>query len=83
MDNQSAIQMIKNSKGLTSYRTKHIDTKFHFIREKYERGEIGVDYVCSENQVADILTKALGRLKFEKLRDCMGLSSVLHFSDGS
>ena len=46
-------------------RTKHIEVHYHFIREKVLSGEIDLEYVNIEEQVADIFTKALGA---EKLR---------------
>ena len=50
--------MAKNA-GYNS-RTKHIDIKHHFTRENVENGKVQVDYVDTKNQLADLLTKALG-----------------------
>ena len=63
-DNQGAIALAKNA-GYNS-RTKHIDIKHHFTRENVENGKVQVDYVDTKNQLADLLTKALGTktLKF-------------------
>src|SRR5437016_4070046 len=41
-------------------RSKHIDTRYHYIRDILQKGEIQVDYVSSEENPADIFTKALG-----------------------
>jgi len=41
-------------------RSKHIDTRYHYIRDILQKGEIQVDYVPSEENPADIFTKALG-----------------------
>lgn len=71
MDNQSAIRLVENSEP--HKRTKHVDIKFHFIREKFREGLFDLGYVPTENQVADILTKPLSKVKFEKFRDSMGL----------
>lgn len=62
VDNKSAIALMKNP--VFHGRSKHIDTRFHFIRECIEEGQIIVDYVRTEEQRADPLTKALpiGRL---------------------
>ncbi|KAG5870711.1 hypothetical protein JTB14_036174 [Gonioctena quinquepunctata] len=66
MDNQSAIRLVKN----TEYhkRTKHIDVKNHYIRERAEDNTLIVCYVASEDQFADNLTKALPKEKFVKNR---------------
>eukprot|EP00253_Pinus_taeda_P025045 PITA_25045 len=53
-DNSSAIALSKNSK-----RTKHIDTRFHYIRELVNNGEIVLEHCRTHEQVADILTKPL------------------------
>ena len=62
VDNQSAITLSKNP--LHHNRTKHTDTRYHFIRQCIQEKRTAVAYVKSEDQLADILTKLLGRLKF-------------------
>lgn len=57
VDNNSAIALMKNP--VFHGRSKHIDTKFHFIRECIERGQIVAKRVCTKEQRADSLTKAL------------------------
>lgn len=57
-------------------RSKHIDIRYHFIRECVERGEIIVRHVASEEQRADILTKALPVVKFEKMRALLGVKNL-------
>jgi methyl coenzyme M reductase subunit D len=55
-------------------RTKHIDVKYHFVRERVETGEIKVEYIPTDQQLADIFTKPLQKQRFETLRDkIMGL----------
>ena len=49
---------------LSSARSKHIDVRFHFIRELFKARKISVEYVASAEQHADILTKALSRANF-------------------
>jgi hypothetical protein len=71
MDNQSAIALSRNP--VLHDRSKHIDTKFHFIRECVEHGRICLDYVKTQEQLADILTKSLGRTRFCELRDQIGV----------
>eukprot|EP00253_Pinus_taeda_P030134 PITA_30134 len=57
-DNSSAIALSKNS--VFHKRTKHIDTRFHYIRELVSNGEIVLQHWRTQEQVADILTKPLG-----------------------
>lgn len=58
VDNKSAISLCKNP--TYHERRKHIDTRYHFIRSCVEENKIAVEYVNSDEQLADILTKPLG-----------------------
>lgn len=71
MDNQSAIRLVKNPEF--HKRTKHIDIAYHFIREKYNKGFFELVNVPTDEQVADILTKALPIEKLHKFRALMGV----------
>ncbi len=71
IDNQSAIQLSKNP--MFHDRSKHIDVKYHFIRQCVEEGKVCVESVDTKFQLADILTKALGRDQFLSLRSKLGL----------
>lgn len=66
VDNTSAIMLIKNGKMNT--RSKHIDTRFHFICEKYQEKLFNLHHCNTTEQVADIFTKALDVNKFVKFR---------------
>ena len=55
VDSTSAISIAKNP-VLHSW-TKHIDVRFHFLRDSYEKEEIDLVHVETQNQLADILTK--------------------------
>jgi hypothetical protein len=72
VDNKSAISLCKNP--VLHDRSKHIDTRYHLIRDYVEKGELEVEYVRTEEQLADILTKALGRIRFQDLRSKIGMS---------
>jgi hypothetical protein len=74
VDNKSAIQLSKNP--VFHERTKHIDLRFHFIRHITEQGKVNVEYTRTEDQLADILTKPLGRIKFQDLRARIGVIDV-------
>lgn len=71
IDNQSAMALARND--AFHNRTKHIAVRHHFIREKVEDGEIDVEYVPTDRQVADVLTKPLGRVKHVRFVEGMGL----------
>jgi hypothetical protein len=62
INNQSAIALYKNP--VYHNRSKHIDVHYHFLQECVENGEVVVSYTMMENQLADLLTKALGRNHF-------------------
>ena len=72
-DNQGAIDLSHNPKHHS--RTKHIDVAHHFTRELIVSREIDVEYVPTGENMADIMTKALPRVKYEKFREAMGVCS--------
>jgi hypothetical protein len=74
VDNKSAIALSKNP--VHHERSKHIDTKYHFVRECVDNGSIDIDHVGTQNQLADILTKALGKVRFIELRQQLGVIEV-------
>lgn len=74
-DNQSAIAIGKNP--VQHRRTKHIQIKYHFVRESERNGDIQLRYCKGEDQIADIFTKALGGPIFERLREELGLSDKM------
>ena len=61
-DNQGTNTLIASP--LSSARSKHIDVRFHLIRELFKAGKISVEYVASAEQHADVFTKALSRANF-------------------
>jgi hypothetical protein len=54
-------------------RSKHIEIRYHFIRDWVQRGAVQLQYVSTDDQVVDILTKALPRGKHVYFIDKMGL----------
>lgn len=74
VDNQSAMDLIKNP--VHHARSKHIDTRFYFIRECVEHGQIQVRHVNSNEQRADIMTKALLSTKFILMRELLGVRDL-------
>ena len=73
-DNQSAIAIAKNPQF--HGRVKHINIKYHFIRERVNNKEIVLKYCRTDDMIADILTKGLGKIKFQKLREMAGVVHV-------
>jgi len=76
-DAQAALQLLKNP--VYHDRTKHIAVKVHFVRQLMEAGQVDFQYIPTEKQVADALTKAVPRTKLEFCRDRMGIQSVEQF----
>ncbi|GKC18690.1 hypothetical protein Tco_1020840 [Tanacetum coccineum] len=72
-DNKSAIALCCNY--VQHSRSKHIDIRFHFIKEHVENGVIELYFVNTEYQQADIFTKALGRERIEFLINKLGIRS--------
>lgn len=70
-DNQGAITLTQNA--YLNERSKHIDICYHFIRDLVERGYLKVDYIPTDEMIADGMTKPLQRVKFERFKEQMGL----------
>ena len=65
-DNQAAIS-ISSSASIPHSRTKHIDIRHHYVRECILGGEVKVNWLPSNRQLADVFTKGLTRNTFEQL----------------
>ena len=70
-DNKSAIAIARNPQF--HGRVKHINIKYHFIREQVNDNNIELKYCQTSEMIADMLTKGLGKVKFEKLRQMAGV----------
>ena len=65
-DNQACIAFSKNPGD--HKRSKHIDCRYHFVRERVESGDVILEWIATSDQVADIFTKALDPAPFLELR---------------
>ena len=74
MDNKSTINLalIPVAHG----KTKHIETRFHFLQDQVNKNKVKLNYCTSEMQIADLLTKSLKINRFCVLRDMVGVISV-------
>ena len=74
-DNQGAIQLSKNPRFHN--RSKHIDVSYHFIREQVQCNVVCVKYCPTQDMLADIMTKALPKVTFERLRNILGVKNIV------
>lgn len=72
-DYSSAINISKNP--IMHSRKKHIEIKYHFLREKVGEKEVKVEYVCTGEKIEDIFTKPFAKDNFEYLRKKLGALS--------
>ena len=72
-DNKSAIAMTENP--VFHSQTKHIKLRYHFIRDLVQEEEIRLDYIGTNEQVADMLTKSVSSNKFAYFRDQMRITN--------
>jgi hypothetical protein len=75
-DNESAIKLTQNL--VQHSRTKHIDIRHHFIRDHQQKGDISIESIGTEDQLADIFTKPLDEKRFYKLKNEL---NILDFSN--
>lgn len=71
IDNLSAISLIKNK--TSSKRSKHIEVKYHFIRDTYQQKKFNLLYIDSKHQKADFLTKILSADRQKQLVESSGI----------
>jgi hypothetical protein len=74
VDNKFAMTLIKNP--VLHGQSKHIEVKYHLVRESAKNGLIKVEFIRSEEQLGDFLTKPLDRVKFLELHAKINLIDV-------
>ena len=70
-DNQGSIALAKNPEF--HKRTKHIDIRYHFVREKVEDGQVNLVYCPTQDMLADMMTKPIVSVQFDLLRSKLGI----------
>ena len=70
-DSQSAIALSLTE--AVNRRNKHIAITYHFVREVVDDGRVKLEYIPTKNMLADTMTKPLGRVKFQGLREVSGI----------
>ena len=71
VDNKSAIELAKNP--VQHGRSKHIDTRFHFLRDHVKQKIVELKYCYTMEQVTNIFTKLLSNESFNRLRNLFGM----------
>jgi hypothetical protein len=74
VDNKSTIELAKNP--VHHERSKHIDVRFHSIREHIKNRKVQVVHVQSNDQAVDIFTKALSKPLFENCKQMIGMKEI-------
>jgi hypothetical protein len=70
-DNQSCVKLSENP--VFHDKSKHIEIRYHYIRDMVQKGAVKLQYVATDEQIADVLTKPLSRVKFVYFRDKLGV----------
>jgi hypothetical protein len=73
-DNQGAIKLITS--GVVRQKSKHIDVKYHHVHDEQLKGSVIFQYVTSESNPADLLTKPLAAPRHEQLLELTGLAPI-------
>jgi hypothetical protein len=74
VDNKSAIALIKNP--ALSGQSRHIEVKYHLVHGSVGRGLIDVEFIGTANPLGNVLTKLLGKVKFQELRERICLKNL-------
>ena len=57
-------------------KSKHIEIKYHYIKDMVQRGAVKLQYVVMEEHIADVLMKPLARVKFEYFKERLGVLQI-------
>lgn len=73
-DNTSTIKLSKNP--VMHRRTKHIDVRYHYLRELVEKEVIQLEFCGTKQQMADVMTKPIKEETFKEVREAMGVCMI-------
>ena len=73
-DKQSCVKLLENP--MFHEKSKHIEIKYHYIRDMVQIGAVKFHYVATNEKIADVLTKLLARVKFEYFREKLGVLQI-------
>ena len=73
-NNHSCVKLSENP--VFHDKSKHIEIKYHYIRDMVQRGAVKLQYVATDGHIADVLTKPLARVKFEYFREKLGVLQI-------
>ena len=71
-DNQSCVKLFENP--VFHDRSKHIEMRYHYLRDMVQKGAISLQYIPIEEQIVDVFTKPLTAVKFLYFRDNIGMA---------
>jgi hypothetical protein len=74
VDSKFAIDLARHP--VAHGRSKHIETKFHFLRHQVNKGKLEVKHCKTEEQIADLLTKPLKQSSFDYLKEKLGMAEA-------
>jgi hypothetical protein len=77
-DNQSAILLENNGKASSSKRTRHINIRYYFVKDKITNKEVRIEYCPTNDMIADFFTKPLQGMLFKKFRSMIMNIKELH-----
>ena len=80
VDNKSAINLANHP--MSHGRSKHIERRYHFLRDQVNKGKLELEYCKTEVQLADILTKPLKKVWFDELKRSIGMRSLENMNYG-
>ena len=73
-DNHNCVKLFKNL--MFHDNLNHIEILYHYIKDMVQRGAVKLQYVATNEQIVDVFTKPLARVKFEYFRDKLGVLRI-------
>ena len=73
-DNQSCVKLLENP--VFHDKSKHIEIKYHYIKDMVPRGAVNLLYVAIDEQIVNVLTNPLAKVKFEYFKEKLGVIQI-------